>query len=320
LKFALTLCLILCAPFARAEEPTLAIPLDCTLGETCFIQSYMDHDPGPDARDFTCGPQSYDGHKGTDFALLSLKAMNSGVDVRPALTGRVKAVRDGMADIRYDGSSDLAGRDCGNGVLINHGDGLQTQYCHMKLGSIQVVADQQVTEGTVLGQVGLSGRTQFPHLHITVRKDGRTIDPFHPDGQTDCSGDTPDTRWRDALNYVPGGLIATGFAASVPSYDDIKAGDAAATAITPTDDALVLWAYVFGGRVGDVIAFEFNGPRGLAFSNSATLEKTQAQLFRASGKRRKISAWPVGSVNGTVRLIRDGVEIDQQQATVQIRR
>ena len=35
--------------------PTLDLPLDCAFGETCFIQQYFDHDPGPEAKDYRCG-------------------------------------------------------------------------------------------------------------------------------------------------------------------------------------------------------------------------------------------------------------------------
>ena len=102
---ALFLCLPLTAPMALAE-PRLALPLDCTLGETCFIQNYVDADGGPGAADFTCGGLSYDGHKGTDFALLSHSAAQAGVNVLAAAPGVVRAVRDGVADHWRDAPMD----------------------------------------------------------------------------------------------------------------------------------------------------------------------------------------------------------------------
>ena len=67
------------AAFPAAGAPTFSLPVDCTLGESCFIQNYVDQDPGPRAQDFTCGPLTYDGHKGTDFALPSTEIMAQGV-------------------------------------------------------------------------------------------------------------------------------------------------------------------------------------------------------------------------------------------------
>jgi len=83
-----TLALLLLAAPAAAGSFLLNPPVDCTLGETCFIQNFVDRDPGPGAADFTCGPMTYDGHKGTDFALPSLAAMRQGVDVLAAAPAR----------------------------------------------------------------------------------------------------------------------------------------------------------------------------------------------------------------------------------------
>ena len=80
-------CLLGSASLAAAEPFSLDFPVDCTLGETCYIQQYVDHDPGPGARDFTCQGLSYDGHKGTDIALPTLAAMAQGVRVRAAAPG-----------------------------------------------------------------------------------------------------------------------------------------------------------------------------------------------------------------------------------------
>ncbi len=50
---------------AQLQAPlTLEVPLACRFGETCFIQQYFDHDPGPGAKDYRCGPMVYDGHDG----------------------------------------------------------------------------------------------------------------------------------------------------------------------------------------------------------------------------------------------------------------
>ncbi len=109
----LTLIFALAASAAGAFD--LVLPLDCTLGDTCFIQQYMDRDTGPASQDFTCGPLSYNDHEGTDFALPSLAAMQAGVTVRAASPGVVRSARDGMADIasNAENAPALAGRECG---------------------------------------------------------------------------------------------------------------------------------------------------------------------------------------------------------------
>jgi murein DD-endopeptidase MepM/ murein hydrolase activator NlpD len=109
------------APPAGAFD--LAFPADCTLGAGCYIQQYHDHDPGPEATDYTCGPLSYDGHDGTDIALPTRAAMATGVAVLAAAPGVVKGLRDGVADA----APFPTGQDCGNGVVIDHGNGWETQ-------------------------------------------------------------------------------------------------------------------------------------------------------------------------------------------------
>ena len=62
-----------------AHSFELNSPVDCALGETCFIQNYVDRDPGPGVRDARCGPRSYNGHKGTDFSVPDVATMKRGI-------------------------------------------------------------------------------------------------------------------------------------------------------------------------------------------------------------------------------------------------
>ncbi|MGR3678397.1 MAG: M23 family metallopeptidase, partial [Paracoccaceae bacterium] len=171
-----------------AGDLRLTMPIDCVLGEGCHIQQYVDQDPGPGAQDYLCETLSYEGHKGTDFALPYLRDIADDVAVLAAAPGVIRATRNTMADRLFttENETDIAGKECGNGVVIRHDDGWETQYCHMKRGSISVTKGQRIEAGTELGHVGLSGRTQFPHLHFSVRKDGKSIDPFAPSEAFEC--------------------------------------------------------------------------------------------------------------------------------------
>ena len=183
---------LLLAPPAHADDTHwLGWPIDCSLGESCFLLNYLDADPGPGAQDFTCGPLSYDGHKGTDIALPTFAEMRAGVAVLAAAPGVVRGTRDGMPDLGLDATppDQLAGEECGNGVVLDHGNGWETQYCHLREGSVTVTQGETVEAGQVLGLVGLSGKTQYPHVHLSVRRDGREIDPFDSDGARSCGSD-----------------------------------------------------------------------------------------------------------------------------------
>lgn len=301
---------------AVAGDFSLGWPVDCALGESCFIQQYVDHDPTDAATDFHCQSLSYDGHKGTDIALPSLAAMAGGVDVLAAAPGIVAGTRDSMADAyaTQETRAALKGRECGNGLVIRHADGWETQYCHMKRGSLQVASGDRVAAGQPLGQIGLSGATQFPHLHLSVRQNGAVIDPFAPEAivsdADSCGAQQGVTLWADPPAYEPGGLIALGFSDSVPGYAAVKAGTAD-KALAAESPALVLWAYAFGTRAGDQLALKITAPDGgLVFETVADLDKTQAQMFRAGGKRLRAPLLS-GAYIGEAKLLREGQIIDQ---------
>jgi len=316
-RLCLALALLAASP-AVASPPQLDMPVDCTLGETCFIQNYVDRDPSPNARDFTCATLTYDTHRGTDIALFDMNAMHTGVTVHAAAPGTVTATRDGMPDILASDpdAPDLTNRACGNAVIVDHGDGWETRYCHLKRGSLQVHSGDTVTPDSALAQVGLSGKTEFPHLHIAVRHDGKVIDPFQPNAST-C-GTTGETLWKTPIPYTAGGLIAAGFSAAIPDFPTIKAGNAHSPTLPTTAPAFVLWAHVFGGRKGDALDMTITGPRGTFLAQSIDLTRTQARLFRATGRNRKADPWPPGAYTGTAILIRNGQEIDAITTTVTI--
>lgn len=317
MRFALLTLLTSASP-ALADGLLLVPPLDCDLNGPCYIQQYVDHDTGPGSTDFTCGALSYDGHKGTDFALPSLAAQAAGVTVLASARGTVRATRDGMADILQGSpdAPDVSNVECGNGVVIDHGDGWETQYCHMAKDSILVQPGQVVAAGDPLGRVGLSGQTQFPHVHLSVRRDGQVVDPFAPNDLNNCDATAgEETLWVSTPPTPAGGIITAGFYNGVPDYDQVKEGAAALTALSPTDP-MVVWGYVFGGKPQDVLTLTINGPAGEVFRQDVILERQQAQLFRAGGKRAPASGWSSGSYTGTITLMRDGSILDQQIETL----
>lgn len=308
------------ASAAQAEPPRFALPIDCALGQTCYIQNFVDTLPAEGrVSDFACGPLSYDGHKGTDFALLNRAQMAAGVAVTAAADGVVRGTRDEMPDTGLKPSTEatIRGRECGNGLVIDHGDGWVSQYCHMKLGSISVSKGQAVKAGDLLGQVGLSGRSEFPHLHFTVRQGERVIDPFDPEDTATC-GPADQTLWAEPPAYVAGGLIGLGFSNTVPEFDSIKAGTAHEATLPRDAGALVLWAYMFGTRAGDTLRLVISGPEGFTFEHDTTLEKTQALSFRAAGKRLRTEGWPVGKYEGLAMLTRKGKVIGTEAISLEI--
>lgn len=304
----------LAAPALAQPAPELLFPVDCRLGETCFLQQFVDHDPGPGARAFDCGPQSYDGHTGTDIRTADLEAMVAGVTVIAAADGIVRGVRDGVPD---GGTATMPeGQGCGNGVALTHPGGWETQYCHLMQGSITVTEGQRVAAGTPLGLIGYSGRTEFPHLEFILRHEGRVVDPFDASDLSSCRGAaTP--LWAEPLENPGGGILSAGFAAEIPEFEAIQAGAAETGAVPAQGEALVIWAFVHSARAGDTLRLRITDATGSeVHAQDVDLDRTQAQLFRATGRRTPSGGWAPGLYRGAVALIRNGVEIDGADVTV----
>ncbi|MBX9634793.1 MAG: M23 family metallopeptidase [Magnetospirillum sp.] len=315
---------------ALAEPPSLALPLDCRLGETCWVLNYPDAQPGPAAKDFACRVRSYDGHDGTDIALADVAAMTRGVAVRAAAAGKVLQVRDGEADgLWMAGRSQealAARKECGNRVAIAHGDGWVTDYCHLKRGSVAVKPGDMVAAGHPIGQIGLSGMTGFPHAHMSVlrlpvgQKRGIPIDPFSGTELSAGCGHQGTPLWAAPMAYEPVSLYAAGFAPVIPSGDAIKADASSPAQLPRQSGALVLWGAMFGAAPGDRITLRLAGPDGGEMLNeSSVVERDQAWNMVAKGKRRPAESWPPGIYRGSVVLNREGLAPQTRTVSVELR-
>lgn len=69
------------------------------------------------------------------------------------------------------------GRGYGLHVIVNHGNGFQTLYAHMKTSYVK--AGQSVDRGEALGEIGLTGWTTGAHVHFETRSGGRAINPWN---------------------------------------------------------------------------------------------------------------------------------------------
>ncbi|MDF1671467.1 MAG: M23 family metallopeptidase [Roseovarius sp.] len=312
--------MILFAQAAHSGPPELVWPLDCEQGKTCYIEDYVDSDPGPDKTDFTCGLKTRDGHRGTDIVLQDFAMMDRGVDVLAAAPGTVAATRDGVEDMAVTATTRevTKGRECGNAVRIDHGDGWQTLYCHMRQGSVTVRSGDQVAAGDTLGLVGLSGLTNIPHLHISVLKDGKMVDPFQPNPPSGATcGALGDTLWATLPAHNRAGLFTAGMTTQVPDFADIKSGAARADTTRP-DQPLVLYGHVFYAESGDILTLTTIGPQGVIFSKQILLKDPKKQLFRAYGRKAPPNGWPTGTYRGVVRLERKGTLIAWRHADITV--
>lgn len=316
----------LCASQARAEF-RIGLPVACMIGEDCFVQQWPDMDGGPGAADPFCGMAAYDGHDGLDIRLRSMADVARGVAVVAPAAGTVKGVRDAMPD-RLLGPTQqsrdtVKGVECGNGMVIDNGDGWETQVCHLRRGSVVVKTGDRVEAGTKLGEIGASGAAEFPHVHLSVRRNGEKIDPAT--GHAVGSGCSTGPAFAGTL-FEPGAVAALskgstavlglGVAGGPVDYGRLVIEGAPPTP-PAGGDASIVWAWVTNLRKGDTLAFRMTAPDGTTFfeGSSAPLERNQAVYSGFAGRKRPLAPglWTV-----SVDVIRNGEAVISQRREIAV--
>ncbi len=291
-----------------SDAPQFGFPVDCQYGEDCIIQNYVAWG-GETPRDYQCGLLTYPTHKGTDVRILDRATMARGVRIFAAADGVVRGTRDGMADLGAPGidKARREGRECGNGVFITHANGWSSQYCHMKQGSIAVRQGDTVRAGTVLGEVGLSGNTEFPHLHFVVRQNDQVVDPFvGPGGRPVCEGASGSPVWRadvaQRLTYEPVRIFHTGFSGTPVSLESINADTTSPAALPAESSVFLFWTRLIGLAPQYRVRMTVTGPDGATLIDTwlDPVDRHKAQWVSWTGRRGPLTRWQRGTYRGTV--------------------
>lgn len=307
--------------------PQFIFPVACTLGKDCWTVHYVDVDPAENvARDFTCGVRTNDDHKGTDYALRSMAEMREGVDVLAAKEGKVVRIRNGEVDSMKTPAEleviKAKRKECGNAVLLDHGSGLKTLYCHLKNDSIIVDAGQTVRAGEKIAQVGHSGLAEFPHLHFGVVWEGGVVDPYTGMLNTEGCGKSKQSLWAvgQPMRYEPFALYDAGFQDKVPDFDAIKNGAAGPLFLSTASPALVFWAGIYGAVQGDDISLSVRGPDGKVFvERKIKQDKTRTRQYYYTGRNLSRRDLAPGMYTATARLKREGVEEQVITRVIEVR-
>ena len=101
---------------------------------------------------------------------------HTGLDFDPAYGTPIYSVADGIVSLVEN-----PGPTCGVAVFIEHnvdGTKFTSVYCHMVVGSPTVTAGQTVKKGDFVGNIGLTGITTGPHLHLEIRIADAPVDPY----------------------------------------------------------------------------------------------------------------------------------------------
>lgn len=303
---------LLISDAAVGDQPKLQWPVECELGTSCWVARYLDRQDEEGRGDYSCGKRTQDAHNGTDIAIADLGMMAKGVNVVAAADGVVHRLRKGMIDVRVTAETrdEIMKRGCGNVVILRHADGWQTQYCHMKQGSIQVNEGDHVKAGQAIGQVGLSGLTEFPHLHFMVRAprspehQRRSTDPFDggrfEDGQ--CRKQ-PEPLWETEQPYQSVALLPPVIVTERRTRENMW--DPQPVYLEADSPALIVQARGFGALKGDAWQIQLTDPDGNVRVNQTIEQARDRQLIQAfAGIRRPASGFKAGTWTASVSLNR----------------
>lgn len=101
-----------------------------------------------------------------------IRKFHAGMDFSAKTGTPIYATGDGVvrrADNRASGY--------GNHIVIKHGYGYETLYAHLSKYKARV--GQKVKRGDIIGYVGSTGRSEAPHLHYEVHKNGQPVNPIN---------------------------------------------------------------------------------------------------------------------------------------------
>ncbi len=99
------------------------------------------------------------------------KTFHYGIDIASSYGNPIKATANGfVSHIKKE-------KIGGNTVIISHGGGYTTVYCH--LSKFKVKLGQKVKRGDVVGLVGQTGKALGPHVHYEVRVNGKAVNPYY---------------------------------------------------------------------------------------------------------------------------------------------
>ncbi len=242
-------------PWGPSIQGTLIWPLEAGEGfdgfEFAYVSNFVDIDSlnstGGNVLDYNCGCRSYDTDRPTDDGTDTLGYDHDGIDISTYPYPYFKmannlvnvvAVAEGVIIGKNDGNPDTncrwgTGRPSNN-LTLRHCDGTTSAYIHLKMNSLTSKGmNDTIRQGEYIGQIGSSGNSTNPHLHLELRDmNGILIDPFFgPCSNLNTVGNiTTQTWWANQLPYFDANLMTLLTHAGVPTQPSCDLTDSTAVA------------------------------------------------------------------------------------------
>lgn len=290
-----------------AQTVTYGFPLRVAPGRPDYagfrVSAFSDHNPAAGTTqvlDYNGGNRTYDGHRGTDFALWPFgwnKVDSGDMQVIAAAAGTIayKANVDPT-----DHNCNIASADPWNYVGVAHADGRLTVYGHMRYNSLTSKGvGQTVAQGEYLGTAASSGNSSGPHLHFEARygsySNNEWIDPYSGPGSQ------PESLWASQRPYLDSAINRLATHSSPPSTPD-----PCAPTVTNLQDSFVtgqniyFYAYYRDFQGPLVTALTLYRPDGSV--HQSWTYTAPATTFSSAWSAAWVSNLPAGSPAGTWRF------------------
>jgi murein DD-endopeptidase MepM/ murein hydrolase activator NlpD len=258
---------------ATTNPPKFVTPIGGVPFQDWAIDNYVDVNPltGPIV-DYLGGTFTIDGHAGHDLTLANFAEMDAGIPVYAAAAGTVTESIDGAFD-----RNAAQGNQPGNNIIVDHGNGWETEYFDLMANTITVKVGDVVTSGQLLGLTGSSGDSTDAHLHWVVRHNGAVVE----------------TEFDPAVFYVnplpyqgaePTTILDLGTTNFTQTGAQLKERPAdLSTFSTLTPDTITLWFETSHFHAGDQYQINWYQPDGtLSQSFSRTVSDDEGRSFHTS--------------------------------------
>ncbi len=231
-KYSVTFNRFLDIPFDYDADAELMTKITSFFDHQYPLLGYKTHEEPDEAKQTTVNFFNQIGYIPNIFY-----STHNGIDFKLPYGSPVKAAAPGYASYYFC-------NDCGNTIKINHQNGYESVYMHLKSDGLVTTGTNKVwiNKGDTLGYVGMSGNTSGPHLHFTVNK---TTKQF-PDSLVDPYG------WLDNSTKDPWEIY---------TWSD-KSGNHQGSASD----------YLWKNDLPELSAYLFNPGKTVLISNNKTIE------------------------------------------------
>ncbi len=314
LIYKILLLIIIIPSDTYASELKFNTPIQCKIGEDCFLLNQLEK--------VGCGQLPFSTKDGVMFIAKHDALVRDGIKILASQNGKVKAVRSNVDD---QDKSTVSIAPCGNGIIVTHANGYETQYCYLHKDTIKLKKGDKVKEGQELGLMGMSGNINYPAMLFTLKRKNKHIDPFTNNHKSeDCVYNHDKSLWNPETikTMIHSETIITnyGFTTEEPEIAKARNGDYNTMTIAGNTNIIGYFIDLIGVYEGDLIIIEMLSPDGYKIvSYQKKFVDFNPRAFAHIVYKNQSQKLNEGEYKISFKLLRQGSIIIEKQDSLNIR-